>query len=56
MADIIITVAILLIVGAAVLYIKNEKKRGVRCVGCPSGGTCTHSHKDSGCGCNCEGK
>ena len=52
MADILIVVVVLGIVGAAVWYIRREKKRGVRCVGCPDGGTCAghcsgcHSGKD----------
>lgn len=29
------------IVGAAVLYIWKEKKKGTRCVGCPSAGCCS---------------
>lgn len=41
MADIILIVVIVGIVGASVWYIRREKKRGVRCVGCPDGGTCS---------------
>ncbi len=40
MVDIIITVAILLILGAAVAYILIEKKKGTKCIGCPSAGSC----------------
>ena len=40
MADFIIVVVVLAIVGAAVSYIVKQKRRGVRCVGCPDGGTC----------------
>lgn len=40
MTDFIIVVVVLAIVGAAVSYIVNQKKKGVRCVGCPDGGTC----------------
>lgn len=41
MADVMVVVVILLIVGGAVLYIRKAKKSGVRCVGCPDGGTCS---------------
>lgn len=41
MTDLILIVIIAVIVGAALYYIRKEKKRGVRCVGCPSGGTCS---------------
>ena len=47
MANLIIIIVLLVSVGAAVLYIKKEKKKGIRCIGCPSAGTCT---KYNGCG------
>lgn len=47
MADLILIVVIMAIVGIAMAYIRKEKKRGVRCVGCPDGGTC--SGHCSGC-------
>ncbi len=50
MVDFIIVLIILLIVGVAVAYIVREKKRGVKCVGCPSGGICPHSAKGK---CHC---
>ena len=54
MADFIVVVVILLIVGTAVLYIRKEKKRGVNCVGCPSGIECARKHSEAGCGgCSC---
>ena len=51
MTDIILVVIIVAIIGAAIAYIRKEKKRGVRCVGCPDGGTC--GGKCSGCGGTC---
>ena len=54
MADLIVVAIVMLIVGAAVLYIRKEKKRGVRCVGCPAGGTCAH-RQGNGSGCSCGG-
>lgn len=47
MIDFIIIVILIIVAGAAIAYIVKEKKRGVRCIGCPSAGTC---HKRS-CGC-----
>ena len=40
MIDFVIVLIIVVIVGGALAYIRKEKKRGVRCVGCPSGGIC----------------
>ena len=40
MADFIIIAVIVLIVGAAAGYIYREKKRGAKCIGCPSAKTC----------------
>ena len=46
--NVIIGAVIFLVVGAAMLYIKKEKKRGVKCIGCPSAGACSqHCHGDS---------
>ena len=42
-------VGIALIFFGAVAYLIRAKKRGVKCVGCPSGGTCP------GCGGRCTG-
>lgn len=43
LANIIIIVLLVLIVGSAVLYIRKEKKKGVHCIGCPSAGSCSRS-------------
>ena len=48
MTDFIAAAAILLLVSGALLYIRSQKKSGVKCIGCPSGGTCAHN-----CGGNC---
>lgn len=42
MADIIVGGIVLLALGAAIAYIVKEKKKGVKCIGCPSGGNCAH--------------
>lgn len=49
MLDFIVLGILILIVGAAILYIRKEKKKGVRCIGCPAAGNCPHSG-------NCNGK
>lgn len=57
MEDIIIAVVILIIVGAAVIYIRKAKKSGAKCIGCPAGGNCSHSdNKSSECSCGCGNK
>ena len=46
MENIIIIGILLVIVGASVLYIGKEKKKGARCIGCPAAGHCSAN----GCG------
>lgn len=41
MENLIVVGIVLVIVGAAVFYIWKEKKKGTRCIGCPSGGKCS---------------
>lgn len=54
----VIVIAILVIaIGAAVAYLVKAKRSGVKCIGCPSGGSCSHKKEGaSGCGCGCGGK
>lgn len=40
MANFIVIAVVLLIMGAAIAYIVKEKKRGVKCIGCPAAGSC----------------
>lgn len=40
MANFIVAGILVLIVGAAVTYIVKEKKKGVKCIGCPAAGNC----------------
>ena len=40
MANLIIGIALLLVVGLAIRYIIKAKKSGVKCIGCPASGTC----------------
>ena len=48
MGDFIAAAIIALILGLAILYIRKEKKRGVKCIGCPEG--CSCSGKCGSCG------
>ncbi|MBQ2934823.1 MAG: FeoB-associated Cys-rich membrane protein [Lachnospiraceae bacterium] len=54
MADMMVIAVVILIVGAATVYIIKAKKRGVKCIGCPMAGECAHKHGEaSGCDCSC---
>ena len=46
MTDIIVIAVVVLLAGAALGYMIRARKRGVKCIGCPSGGNCS---KCSGC-------
>lgn len=48
LADSIIIVLVLVLVGAAAVYIRKEKKQG-KCVGCPYARECA-AKKKGGCG------
>ena len=47
MTDIIVGLIVLAMVGAALVYIRKEKKKGAVCIGCPNAGTCGKKQ------CNC---
>lgn len=53
MTNFIVGFIIVAIVGGAIAYIVKEKKKGVRCIGCPDSGQC--SGKCSGCNGSCGG-
>ncbi len=48
MTDIIIVLIVLLVLGTALWYIRREKKKGVKCIGCPHAGECA-KRKQGGC-------
>ena len=50
MENIIILAVLGLILGGAAGYLYKAKKKGVKCIGCPNGGSCSGSCS----GCNCE--
>ena len=43
MTDLIVILILLILIGAAVSYIIKAKKSGVKCIGCPAGGSCPGS-------------
>lgn len=54
MADFIVIGVLFLMIGMAVAYLVRAKKRGVKCVGCPSGTSCSHNGNGQCSGtCNC---
>lgn len=53
MADLIIILIIVAVVGAAVGYIIKAKKSGAKCIGCPVEGCSSKHGSSSGCGCGC---
>ena len=62
LTDVIAVLIVAAALGGAIAYIIRAKKRGARCIGCPSAGCCSKAHrKDEGsggsedCGCGCCG-
>lgn len=53
MTDFLVIGILVLIVGAAVTYIWKAKKSGVKCIGCPSAGTCSGKEGHTVCNCEC---
>lgn len=53
MNNLIAIIVILLILGLAIGYIIKAKKNGVKCIGCPSGGSCSAKNNGKGCSCGC---
>ena len=45
MADIIVIIILVLLIGNAVTYMIRAKKSGVKCIGCPAGGSCSGSRQ-----------
>lgn len=45
MVNIILIIILMILIGGAVAYIIKAKKSGVKCIGCPAGGSCPGSGK-----------
>ncbi len=54
MADLIVVLILVLILGGAALYIYRAKKAGQKCIGCPHAKAC--SGNCSGCNNGCSSK
>lgn len=57
MEDLIIVAILVLIIGAAAIYIIRQKKKGARCIGCPAAGRCSSLNSANHGGCcsgNCD--
>jgi len=50
MESFIVALVILAIVGLAAGYVYREKKKGVKCVGCPYAKECAAKRSSCGCG------
>lgn len=63
METVILIFVLAAILGGAITYIIRAKKRGVKCIGCPAGGSCgarggscSGCHGGEGCGCGSGGE
>lgn len=52
MKDIVVAVILIIVLGLSISYIVRAKRRGVKCIGCPSGKSCGGSGTSS-CSCGC---
>lgn len=55
MVDVIISILLVLVLGAAITYIVKAKKSGAKCIGCPAECGCSHKHHETS-GCHCGGQ
>ena len=55
MVDFLIEIVLLIILGAAIIYIVKAKKSGAKCIGCPDSGSCVHAQNGAGGSGNCAG-
>ena len=54
MVDFIIVAVLVIVIGAAVVYIRKAKKSGAKCIGCPAGGNCSHKESKGECCCHAD--
>ena len=50
MENVIIIAIVVMVIAGAVGYIYKAKKNGAKCIGCPSGGSCSGSRGGCSCG------
>lgn len=41
MTDVVVLIILVLLIGSSVTYMVRAKKNGVKCIGCPAGGSCS---------------
>ena len=49
MTDMIIVIVLVVILGAALAYMRKEKSKGVNCIGCPDAAVCEMRRKGFSC-------
>ena len=54
MTDLIILGILIIIIGAASIYIVKAKRKGIKCIGCPAAGNCPSKNCKTGA-CSCGG-
>lgn len=54
MEDLIMIIILVIIIGTSLTYIIKSKKKGVKCIGCPSSSCCSNANKKDGECCNCK--
>lgn len=52
--DFIIALIVLIILGSAIGYIVHAKRKGVKCIGCSVGSSCSGHCSEQGCSCSHE--
>lgn len=59
MNNLVVALIIIAIIGGSITYVVNQKRKGVKCIGCPHGGSSKKkptqiklSNNSSDCGCN----
>ena len=53
MDNFIVVAVLILIIGGATLYVLKQRKKGVKCIGCPDGAKCSG---DCSCCSSCSGQ
>ena len=43
MDNFIVIAVLVLVIGAATIYVLRQRKKGVKCIGCPNGDNCSGS-------------
>lgn len=49
MTDFVIIIILALLLGGALWYMRKEKKKGVKCIGCPDAGNCAKRMAGESC-------